>query len=267
MDVEAKLKSQFLDHPSDQHVGRWDDLWKQGLTPWDRNGPSLALKDAITGHQDLFGSPVAKQGAKQRKRALVPGCGRGYDVLLLASLGYDAYGVDGSETAIGEAKKLAAAYADSDTYSVHDEDVGRGEAKFILDDFFKDDFLKITQGADFDVVFDYTFHCALPPDMRPKWARRMRDVLASHGRLVCLEWPLGKDPKAGGPPFALTSELYVELLKSPGDDVQYDESGRAIKTDKEIGSEGLVRVKHYKPERTHQVGQTSDYISIWERKA
>ncbi|KXT01097.1 hypothetical protein AC579_6762 [Pseudocercospora musae] len=264
-EVRAKLKSQFLDRPSDQHIERWDDLWKQSVTPWDRNGPSVALKDAITGHEDLFGSPIAGHDGKgQRKRALVPGCGRGYDVLLLASLGYDAYGVDGSETALGEAKKVQAMSVDSEVYAVHDANVGRGESKFILGDFFKDEFLQDTKGADFDVVFDYTFLCALHPEMRPKWASRMRDMLSPSGHLVCLQWPLGKDPKEGGPPHALTNELYVELFKSPGEDVEYGEDGRAIETDREVGPEGLVRVKHYRPERTHPAGETSDYVSIWK---
>ncbi|EME82590.1 uncharacterized protein MYCFIDRAFT_196111 [Pseudocercospora fijiensis CIRAD86] len=263
VETRAKLKSQFLDRPSDQHIERWDDLWKQGVTPWDRNGPSVALKDAITGHEDLFGSPVAGGG---RKRALVPGCGRGYDVLLLAALGYDTYGVDGSETAVGEARKLQAMSVDDDIYAVHDAEVGRGESRFILGDFFNDDFLESTKGAEFDVVFDYTFLCALPPEMRPQWARRMRDLLSPSGHLVCLQWPLGKDPKEGGPPHALTNDLYVELFKSPGEDVEYGEDGKAKETDREVGPSGLVRVKHYRPERTHPAGQTSDYVSIWKRQ-
>jgi hypothetical protein len=83
--------------------------------------------------------------------------GRGYDVLLLASLGYDCYGLDASETAIEAARKLKAASKDDERYAAHDPKVGPGESKFLLRDFFKDDFLAESNGGDFDLIFDYTF--------------------------------------------------------------------------------------------------------------
>ena len=52
---------------------------------------------------DTIGGPIAQDG--QRRKALVPGCGRGVDVLLLASFGYDAYGLECSATAVDACKK------------------------------------------------------------------------------------------------------------------------------------------------------------------
>lgn len=66
-----RLKQKFEGVPANQHTGGWDDLWQQDFTPWDRKGPSLALKDAVTGHAELFGGPLRSD--KQRKRAFVPG--------------------------------------------------------------------------------------------------------------------------------------------------------------------------------------------------
>jgi hypothetical protein len=77
------LRQQFLNQPPDTHTKHWDDLWQKNTTPWDRNGPSLALKDAVTGRQDLFDTPL-KDG-QQRKRALVPGCEHSSIVKLLVS--------------------------------------------------------------------------------------------------------------------------------------------------------------------------------------
>lgn len=262
----AKLRSQFLNQPADSHPGHWDDLWKQNVTPWDRKGPSLALKDAITVHPDIFGPPVDSRSSK-RKRALVPGCGRGYDVLSLGySLGYEAYGLDSSETAIEAAKKQQEEAQGSETYSPHDSQIGAGTVKFLTSDFFKDDFFSETGGADFDLIFDYTFLCALPPELRPSWAKRMSQLLSPTGHLVCLEWPLGKDPKEGGPPHGLSSELYVQLFAHPGQEVEYDENGIMIERSSGERIPGaLRRVAHYQPERTHGAGTGKDFVSIWQR--
>ncbi|KAK4503755.1 hypothetical protein PRZ48_004670 [Zasmidium cellare] len=259
-----RLKQKFEGLPSEKHTGGWDDLWQQDFTPWDRKGPSLALRDAVTGHEELFGGPLKSSGG-ERKRAFVPGCGRGYDVLNLASLGYDAYGLDASQTALETAKKYKAANFDGQVYAANDPAIGRGEAKFILNDFFKDDFFSETNGGKFDVIFDYTFLCALPPELREKWAKRMSELLGPDGKLICLEWPLGKDPKEGGPPHGLTSNLYETLFAKPGEKVQYDQSGVVVPDPKvEKSDNALVRVAHFKPERTHDAGKDSDRVSIWK---
>lgn len=39
-------------------------------------------------------------------KALVPGCGKGYDVLLLSAFGYDATGLEISSKALEEARKV-----------------------------------------------------------------------------------------------------------------------------------------------------------------
>ena len=263
-----RLREQFQDVPAERHPGQWDDLWKQDFTPWDRKGPSLALRDAVTESQNVLGSPLKDAASKKRRRALVPGCGRGYDVLLLASLGYDAYGLDASTTAIDAAQQVQQTVQDDARYTPLDPQTGRGEAKFLLQDFFKDDFLADTHGGDFDLVFDYTFLCALPPELRPSWSRRMSQLLAPTGHLICLEWPLGKDPATGGPPHGLTSDLYVRLFNQPGREIKYDASGKVAEgNDDRQADNALVRVAHSRPTRTHDAGKDTDYVSIWKHKA
>lgn len=261
--VYSKLQETFDNRPAGQHIGGWDELWKQSVTPWDRAGPSQALKDAVTSNKNAIG--VRNQATGQRARALVPGCGRGYDVLSLASLGFDTYGVDGSESAIEAAEKLRQESGDTDTYRVVNEQTGRGKAEFIVGDFFKDGFLAATGGGDFDLIFDYTFLCALPQELRPAWAKRMSELLAPGGHLICLEWPLHKAPKNGGPPHGLSAELYTELLRRPGQDVEYDADGVVVPAKSiESTANALVPVERYRPERTHEAGKDSDFVSIWQ---
>lgn len=312
----SELQKTFEGRPAAQHISGWDDLWKKSLTPWDRAGPSQALRDAILSqNQNLFGSPIKKlattttgqqqqQQQQQRKKALVPGCGRGYDVLSLASLGYDTFGLDGSENAILAARKLEAEEisCESDAYRLRDPLVGKGKVQFIIGDFFRNDFLAAissttmhgdsnstsndtvppTTDEKFDLIFDYTFLCALPRELRPKWAKRMSELLAPDGFLVCLEWPLQKSPKEGGPPHGLSAELYEELLRKPGQEVEYDDddddgegyvvvsAGNSTTTSGGGGGDGraknaLVRLERYRPSRTHEAGKDSDFISIWKR--
>lgn len=315
-ETRSELQKTFQGRPAAQHISGWDDLWKKSLTPWDRAGPSQALRDAILSqNQNLFGSPIKKlaktttttgqqqqQQQQQRKKALVPGCGRGYDVLSLASLGYDTFGLDGSENAILAARKLEAEEisCESDAYRLRDPLIGKGKIQFIIGDFFHEDFLTAiattttTHGSDssdntvppttdekFDLIFDYTFLCALPRELRPAWAKRMSELLAPDGFLVCLEWPLQKSPKEGGPPHGLSAELYEELLRKPGQEVEYDDddhdgegyvvvSAGDSTTSGGGGDDGraknaLVRLERYRPSRTHEAGKDSDYISIWKR--
>ncbi|PPJ61158.1 hypothetical protein CBER1_04179 [Cercospora berteroae] len=262
--ARQKLRETFEGRTLDKQLSGWDELWKSEVTPWDRAGPSQALADAITGNADILGAPIKNDPSKQRKRALVPGCGRGYDVLLLATLGYDVYGVDGSQTAIEAARKLQKEADKSATYRAVETEFGRGRETFVENDFFKDDFLETTGGGNFDVIFDYTFLCALPPPLRPSWAKRMSELLAPGGHLICLEWPLHKPPREGGPPHGLSAELYEALLRTPGQEVQYDESGKAATNDAELAGNALICAKRYRPERTHEAGKDSDYVSLWQ---
>ncbi|KYG41912.1 hypothetical protein M433DRAFT_7579 [Acidomyces richmondensis BFW] len=252
-------------NPEDQSA-RWNKMWEEQTTPWDRKAPSPALLDTLKERTDILGSPLREDGA--RLRAFVPGCGRGYDVMALASFGYDAYGLDVSELAIQAAEKERDSAGMEEKYPVSDTSRGRGGMKFINADFFKDDFLVKTGGGNFDLIYDYTFLCALPPDWRPRWAKRMSQLLSPTGHLICLEFPLAKPPKDPGPPFGLSAELYKELLSRPGDPIEYDADGHVrISSNKSGSIEGsLVQIARWKAQRTYKVGDQVDHVSVWQHR-
>ena len=92
MDEREKLRQHFLALSPDEQVDGWDTLWEQQLTPWDRNQPNPALVETLETKGYLTESPFKQvEGRRVRKKVLVPGCGGGYDVLLFASYGFDAY--------------------------------------------------------------------------------------------------------------------------------------------------------------------------------
>lgn len=269
--ADRRLQLNMTDHEkphqqsTEAQTEQWDALWRQKSTPWDRSAPNPALIDALNERSDILGSST-QNGEMRRKKALIPGCGRGYDVLLFASHGYDAYGLDISQTAVEACRELDAEQGKDDArYPLKDTTTSRGSRNFLVADFFNDHLSSHTDGGGFDVIYDFTFLCAIPPGLRPQWAKRMSELLAPDGSLICLEFPLAKPPKAGGPPHGLSSELYMQLFKQPGREVSYAEDGHIASDERSLDQvSGLVRVAHWSPARTHDLGKGTDKMSIWK---
>ncbi|KAH8194264.1 hypothetical protein TruAng_011572 [Truncatella angustata] len=141
------LEAHFRDHAVDAHAERWNSLWKDHkFTPWDRGGPSMALSDLLEHRPDLFGQPASA--------ALVPGCGRGHDVLLLESFGYDVVGLEVSPTALEEAQKNAGSMTRDGVYRRRGQH--QGSHRFASGDFFKNTWTQEVGVEKFDLIFDYT---------------------------------------------------------------------------------------------------------------
>ncbi|KAI9888203.1 MAG: hypothetical protein M1820_010247 [Bogoriella megaspora] len=261
-----RLRQYFLNQSTEDQLQRWNELWQMNYTPWDRAGPSPALTDTLKERRDLLPAPLID--SQRRRKVLVPGCGAGYDVLLFASSGYDVYGLETSEEAIKKCKE-SSERADQD-YPVWDSQIGRGMVNWILGDFFKDEWAKDANGQSlqFDIIYDYTFLSALPPSLRPAWALRLSQLLGpGHATLICLEFPTYKEPSTGGPPWGLPPEVYLQHLSRPGEDIPYDESGYVVEqAPAEDNEKALKRIAHWKAERTHQVGQGTDNVSIWRHR-
>lgn len=153
--ARAALKTHFNQYPGERYAEGWAQLWTDGsFLPWDRGRPSPALADTLENHQDLVGGPMIDG---RRKKALVPGCGRGVDVVLLESFGYDAVGLEVSEGAVQSAKEFASQHGGS--YPARDGKIGKGSSKVVQGDFYKNNFLAdvgMKEGEKFDLIYDYT---------------------------------------------------------------------------------------------------------------
>ncbi|KAJ6189588.1 hypothetical protein N7519_004496 [Penicillium mononematosum] len=271
-----EVQAHLSQYKGDKYVDGWASLWDKGDNlPWDRGFPNPALEDTLVKQRPTIGAPLATdaQGQSYRRRALVPGCGRGVDVLLLASFGFDAYGLEYSAAAIEACKKEE--NDNASWYRVRDQTVGTGKVTWIQGDFFDDAWLeKIGVPLNgFDIIYDYTFFCALDPSMRPKWALRQTQLLSPSpaGNLICLEFPRHKDPQSAGPPYTSSSEAYMAHLSHPGEEVPYDNGVVKHEPLRAPSKDGLERVAYWKPERTHEVGQGEngvihDRVSIWRRR-
>lgn len=101
------------------------------------------------------------------------------------------------------------------------------------------------------------------PEMRLDWARRMKELLAPSGILVCLEFPLYKDLEAPGPPYGLKG-VYDNLLADGGNGMLDNNGLQKTNIPQASGEENMELLMRYKPERTYEVGEGTDMLSVWK---
>ncbi|KZV89720.1 S-adenosyl-L-methionine-dependent methyltransferase [Exidia glandulosa HHB12029] len=173
--------------------GAWEKTWSIGRTPWEvQTGYQPALKDFLERN---------KPDLPQSGRAIVPGCGRGYDAILIGeTLGLNVLGVDLSETGISAAKELLAKTGTTAAVS------------YQAGDFFK--FALAPDAERFVLAYDFTFFVAMPPELRVSWGAQMNDLLVPGAALVTLVWPLGPASRVGGPPHSVSVQAYADVLGS-----------------------------------------------------
>ena len=182
------------------HAGasaHWDQLWRKegGLTKgsrFDTAGVSrpLAAELKQRNHAERAGMS-----------ALVPGCGRAYDALALADHGFrSVVAIDLSPAA------CAAAQLEIDTSSAGSSAV-RDCIEVVCGDFFDMD-------GSYDFIWDNTFLCALEPEVRDRWAKQMKALIAPGGELITCVFPIGA--REGGPPYEMSVPLVRELLEGVG---------------------------------------------------
>jgi len=110
---------------------------------------------------------------------LIPGCGRGHEVVELARLGFDVTGLDLAPSAICAIEQSLQSSALS--------------ATLVCDDLFN-----FQPDAPFDAVYEQTCMCAIPPEQRKAYVSCLRNWLKPKGSLFLLMMQTGE---ASGPPF------------------------------------------------------------------
>ncbi|BAF18757.1 Os06g0153900 [Oryza sativa Japonica Group] len=193
----------------------WEKSWEAAVTPWDLGKPTPIIEHLV------------KSGTLPKGRALVPGCGTGYDVVALASPERFVVGLDISSTAVEKAKQWSSSLPNADCFT-----------------FLADDFFKWKPSEQFDLIFDYTFFCALDPSLRLAWAETVSGLLKPHGELITLIYLISD--QEGGPPFNNTVTDYQKVLEPLGfKAILMEDNELAIKPRK--GQEKLGRWKRFVP--------------------
>jgi methyl halide transferase len=178
-----KRRLQFRSFSFFDQVNRnWEAAWSQNVTPWETGKVSKPLEDEFDKNNFQFET--------QPRRALIPGCGSGYDCQYLASKGFsEVIGLDLSPTAIKLCQEKIQSSAN---------------LKFECANFFE------YQNGKFDFIFDYLFFSALDPSMRKDWAQSMQNLLKPNtGVLFTLIFPnVPNSDKSIGPPYHVDPSDY-----------------------------------------------------------
>ncbi|KAF5831893.1 S-adenosyl-L-methionine-dependent methyltransferase [Dunaliella salina] len=208
-------------------------MWNAGLKPgeaFDARDASPMLKHLIeTGKIDVRG-----------KRVLVPGCGRGYDVVALVAAGAEAaVGLELSDRAVEEAK----IYLEESKQRLNLSEDAAKRASFLQGEFFSWE----PEGGPFDWGYDYTFFCAMHPTMREGQTKSWARVLKAGGELVTLIFPVSAemDPNQG-PPWPVTPEMYQEHFGGAGF--------------------ALEQMNSVPPELSHKGREGKEFLAFWRRQ-
>ena len=161
---------------------RWNQRYRDGKTGWDLGSAPPILERTLA---EFGEGPL---------RVLVPGAGRAHDARAWARAGHHVTAVDFAPMAVEEAQRLAA-----------DEGVA---LEVELSDVLN---LPSKLRGTFDLVWEQTCLCALPPEHREAYVASMHGALVPSGQLIALLWNHGKED---GPPYDMIP-AEVEALFAP----------------------------------------------------
>jgi len=145
----------------------WEERYRKGETGWDRGASSPVARTWV---EHLGLTPC---------RLLIPGCGFGHEVVEFARHGFDVTAVDIAPSAI---HRVATELRNNNL-----------TAQTICTDLFDFD-----PETPFDAIYEQTCMCAIQPERRPEYARRLRRWLIPGGRLLAMFMQTGAE---GGPPW------------------------------------------------------------------
>ncbi len=164
-----------MDHPSEPKF--WDERYAAGTTPWDLGGVPSRLSEFLAAHPS-------------GGRVLIPGCGSGHEVAAFHGAGYQVTAIDFAPAAVAQARTNLG------------PELG---ARVVLGDFFAHPFAD----APFDLIYERTFFCAIPPRLRSSYVQRMTQLLKPDGALTGFFF-LGDE--RDGPPYQLNASDHEALF-------------------------------------------------------
>lgn len=167
----------------------WSERFANAFTPWDRGAAPQGLRDFVARVQH---KPVT----------LIPGCGAGHEVALLAAAGWDVTAIDFSPAAVDAARAGLGPWADRVRQA---------------------DFFSFVPERPLGFIYERAFLCALPRVRWPEIVRRYAWLLPP-GALLAGYFFFDAAPK--GPPFgadplqlrALLEQYFEQVDDRPVED-------------------------------------------------
>lgn len=165
----------------------WNEKYLNSESSWDLNSANPVFVKLLNDKNIILPGAI-----------LIAGCGKGYDAIAAAKSGYEVTAIDFSSYAINFTNELA------NQSSV--------KIQTIEEDIFE---LNAEYENRFDIVYEYVMYCAINPDRRKEYAKKISSLLKINGKYVSLFFPIEK--REGGPPFGIsladTYSVFSQYLK------------------------------------------------------
>jgi hypothetical protein len=165
------------EEPDSAQPDFWSERYASGKTPWKMDHVPARLAAFI-------------RSLQTDSDVLIPGCGEDYRTIeAFHRAGHRVTAIDFSAVAVERTKKTL-------------PELGQ---RIILGDFFRHDF----GSARFDLLYERTFLCSLPPRLWNDYAARVSELLRPHGLLAgFFFYGEESDP----PPYPLTENKAAEIF-------------------------------------------------------
>jgi SAM-dependent methyltransferase len=177
--VEYAVRHQYSSQNQVSKSEFWQNAYLENRFHWDLQAAHPALYDFIPGMR------------LPKLRVLILGCGHGHDAHFFASKGHIVTAVDFSELAIKSAREL---YPDSNI-------------NWICADVFS---WSKNIHAEYDLIFEHTFFCAIEPKLRQQLVQIWSQLLLKGGSFIAVFFILDQ---TSAPPFGATEWEIRERLK------------------------------------------------------
>jgi SAM-dependent methyltransferase len=171
----------------------WDKQYISKATGWDLGQVSPPIKKYVDNLKD------------KHINILIPGCGNTYEAEYLLEQGFtNVTVIDIAPTLV---KNLQKKFKNNTNINI------------VLGDFFE-------HQADYELIIEQTFFCALPPTMREQYVSKMHQLLSDKGKLIGL---LFNKTFESGPPFGGSQSEYEQLFEPHFEFLQMDLCQNSIK--------------------------------------
>lgn len=170
----------------------WDQRYRDGRDGWELGEPAPPLRRFLE---------TNPQSPQPPGHVLVPGCGRGHEVALLAARGFTAIGLDISAAALQEARRC------------HGD--GSDRMQWLQADLL-DPSARLAVGlkpASCSGVLEHTCFCAIDPALRSAYISAVAALLQPGGWLLGLFWC---HDRPDGPPYGSDPDQLAAALAAAG---------------------------------------------------
>ncbi|RZS98111.1 SAM-dependent methyltransferase [Cecembia calidifontis] len=155
----------------------WTNRYNEKSTGWDIGSPSTPLKQYLD------------QISNKDLKILIPGAGNAYEAVYAFGMGFEKVHIlDFSPVPIAQFKKSCPDFPVSNIF---------------LENFFSHE-------GKYDLILEQTFFCALDPQLRKDYVRKMHDLLLPGGKLTGVMF--AREFAHEGPPFGGSKEEYSQYF-------------------------------------------------------